>query len=163
MAKVVGDAQRLRHDHGLAERLPLLLAGAMAVLLALDLIGGVIAIVTDMNTAAEAWDSEARLAAPWPMILFQLIMTGLAVRGGRRVAIGATILLAAACLISGISGFFDGGYRASELNAGHVAFQTLLIGWTVLVGLLAALRAYTLWRGMGRSWHRREGTADRSS
>jgi hypothetical protein len=130
----------------LAERLPPMLVSAMAALVVLDIVGGLIAIATGVNTASEAWDSEARLAAPWPMILFQVAMTAVAVRARRPIAAGAAMLLAAACFISAISGFFDGGYAARELTRGHVAFQLLLISWTAFVGVLAAMRAYVLLR-----------------
>lgn len=129
--------------------LPRLLVAAVAVLVAIDAAGGLIAIATDVNEPAEAWGPEARLAAPWPMILFQIAATALAVSRRQRVAIGAAALLAAACLISGISGFFDGAFGAAELSGWHLAFQVLLISWTALVGVLAGLRAWTLLRGSG--------------
>jgi len=122
------------------------LVAAVGALLALDLIGGLIAIATDVNTVGEAWSAKARLAAPWPMILFQVLMTVLAVRGPRRVAVGAAGLLSAASFISAISGFFDGALAASELKPGHVVFQWLLIAWTGVVSIIAAVRAYRLVR-----------------
>lgn len=115
------------------------LVGAVVVLVVIDVVGGAIAIATDVNDGAEAWGPQARLAAPWQMIAFQILLTGLAVGRWRRLATGAALLLAAACLISAISGFFDGGFAAEELTGWHVAFQVLLIGWTALAGGFALM------------------------
>ncbi len=120
------------------------LVAAVGALLALDLVGGLIAVATDVNTLGEAWSAKARLAAPWPMIVFQILMTLLAVRAPRRVAIGAAGLLSAASFISAISGFFDGALAASELRPLHVVFQVALIAWTATVSVLAAIHAYRL-------------------
>ena len=122
------------------------LIAAVAVLVAIDIVGGLLAIATDVNEPSEAWGPRARLAAPWPMILFQIAMTAFAVARWRRVAIGAAVLLAAACLISAISGFFDGALAADELSGWHVAYQVLLISWTALVGGLAVTHAVSLVR-----------------
>lgn len=64
----------------------------------------------------------------------------------RRLSVGAALLLAAACLISAVSGFFDGGFAGEDLTGWHVAFQVLLIGWTALTGGLALAHATRLAR-----------------
>ena len=46
-------------------------------------------------------------------------------------------LLAAACLVSVVSGFFDGGLGNAELTAGLAAFQYFLLAVTTAVGVLA--------------------------
>ncbi len=120
------------------------LVGVVVVLVVIDVVGGAIAIATDVNDGSEAWGPEARLAAPWQMIVFQIALAGLAVGRWRRLGTGAALLLAAACLISAISGFFDGGFAADELTGGHVAFQLLLIVWTALVGGVALVHAAKL-------------------
>ncbi len=114
------------------------LIGAVVVLVGIDAVGGLTAIATGINEAREAWGSIARLAAPWPMILAQVLLTSLAVGPRRKVAIVASALLALACLVSAISGFFDGGMEDDRLSTGHRAFQWLLILWTALVGVLAS-------------------------
>lgn len=114
---------------------------AVAFLIALDGVGGTIAIVTGVNTFAEAWNSTARLAAPWPMMVVQVALTWVAVTRSGMVAILASVLLAIACFVSFISGFFDGAYASEELAAGHILFQVVLISWTAVVGVIAALRA----------------------
>ena len=125
-------------------RTPLL--AAVAALLVLDLVGGVVAIRSGVNAASQAWGSEARLAAPWPMMLLQLAAAVAAVGRRRRRAVGAAGLLAAACVVSAVSGFFDGGFAAPELNGRQVALQTLLISWTGVVGLVALAQAVVLGR-----------------
>jgi hypothetical protein len=114
---------------------------AMAALVVLDLVGGLLAVASEVNTWGEAWSGDALLAAPWPMILVQVVLTWLATRGDGRVAVVAAALLAAACLVSAISGFFDGGLGNDELSGGLVAFQVVLLAVTATVGVLAILRA----------------------
>ena len=57
-----------------------------------------------------------------------------------------SILLALACLVSVVSGFFDGGLRNDELGPGLFAFQLALLAVTTVVGLLAAGHAATVVR-----------------
>ena len=114
---------------------------AMGVLLLTDVVGGVLAVAADVNTWGEAWSGKALLAAPWPMILAQLVLTWLAVRRPGTVATVAAAVLALACLVSAISGFFDGGLANDELSGALVVFQVLLLAVTATVGVLAVLRA----------------------
>jgi hypothetical protein len=114
---------------------------AMGVLVVVDLVGGLLAFGSDVNTWAEAWSGDALLAAPWPMIIVQLVLTWLASRSDGWLAVVAAVLLTLACLVSAISGFFDGGLGNDELAAGLVAFQVFLLAVTATVGVLAALRA----------------------
>jgi hypothetical protein len=116
------------------------LALAMGVLVVVDVVGGLLAVGADVNTWAEAWSGDALLAAPWPMIVVQVVLTWLAVRNTGRLAVVAAALLAVACLVSAISGFFDGGLGNDELSSGLVVFQVLLLAVTATVGVLAALR-----------------------
>ena len=130
-------------------RISRLLVAAVAVLVVLDLAGGLIAIATDLNDVGEAWSFEAGLAVPWPIILFQLALTAVAVIGRRRFAIAAALLLTATCAVSVMSGLFDGDLFAEGLGPGEKAFQIVLISWMALVGLLAALRTAELLRMRG--------------
>ena len=114
---------------------------AMAVLVVVDLVGGLLAVNADVNTWGEAWSGDALLAAPWPMILAQVVLTWLAIRKDGRLAMVAAALLAVACLVSAISGFFDGGLGNDELSSGLVGYQVFLLAVTATVGVLAALRA----------------------
>ena len=120
---------------------------SMAVLVAVDLVGGLLAVAAGVNTWGEAWGGKALLAAPLPMIAAQVLLTWLASRGASRGAAVASGLLALACFVSVISGFFDGGLANDELSAGLVAFQTLLLAVTAAVGALAVLRGREILRG----------------
>ena len=108
-----------------------------------------IAIATDLNDVDEAWSTEAGLTVPWPIILFQLALTAVAVLGRRRFAIAAALLLTATCAVSVMSGLFDGDLFAEGLGPSEKAFQIVLISWMALVGLLAALRTAELLRMRG--------------
>ena len=113
------------------------LVHAVLVVLLLDVVGAAWAVSSGVNSLAEAFNSNAKLAAPWPMILFQVLMTLAAWRAGRKAALIGSGLLALACLISAISGFFDGGLGAPGLSRAQVAFQYTLVSWTAVVGGLA--------------------------
>jgi hypothetical protein len=114
---------------------------AVGALLLTDLAGGLLAVGSGVNTWGEAWGSRALLAAPLPMIVAQVVLVVLAVRlRGRWAAVPAG-LLALACLVSVVSGFFDGGLGNEELTPALSAYQALLLGVTGVVGVLAALRA----------------------
>ena len=116
------------------------LVGAVAVLLVTDLVGGVLAVASDVNTWGEAWGGKALLAAPLPMIAVQVLLTWGAVRGRARGAVVAAGLLATACLVSVASGFFDGGLGNDALSAGLAAYQVLLLTVTGAVGVVALVR-----------------------
>jgi hypothetical protein len=122
------------------------LVPAMAALVLMDVVGGLLAVASGVNTWGEAWGSQALLAAPVPMILAQVLLTAVAVRARRRAAAVASGLLAAACLVSVASGFFDGGLGNDRLSGGLVVVQALLLAVTGLLGVLALLRAVRLGR-----------------
>ena len=122
---------------------------AMAVLVATDLVGGLLAVRAGVNTWGEAWGSEALLAAPVPMIVAQLLLVWLATRRLGRGAALAAGLLATACLVSVASGFFDGGLGNDELTAGLATYQYFLLAVTTAVGVLALRRAVAIRRQVG--------------
>jgi len=126
-------------------REPLVLA--MAALVVTDLVGGVLAVAADVNTWGEAWGSKALLAAPLPMIGVQIVLTVLAVRLRGWRAIVPAVLLALACVVSVVSGFFDGGLGNDELTPALAAYQTFLLAVSAVVGVLAARRAWQSRRG----------------
>jgi hypothetical protein len=127
-------------DRGTTPLLP-----AVAGLVALDVLGGGIAVGSGTNTVRQAWSGEAVLAAPLPMIAVQLGLAAAADRYDDRRGSVAAGLLAAACLVSGASGFFDGQLGRAGLPRPIVGFQVALVGATVAVGSLALRRA----RGSG--------------
>src|SRR3954462_12522130 len=95
---------------------------AMCALLAADLVGGLLAVAAGVNTWGEAWWSEALLAAPVPMIVVQVALTFVAVTSARWYAVAAAVLLALACLVSVVSGFFDGGLGNDALTPALSAY-----------------------------------------
>jgi hypothetical protein len=123
---------------------------AMGALVVTDLVGGVLAVVSGVNTWAEAWGPPALLAAPAPMVIGQVLLTLVATGTFRRVssrwAATAAVVLAFACLVSVVSGFFDGGLANHALTGGLVAYQVLLLSVTATVGVLAGWRAVVLLR-----------------
>jgi hypothetical protein len=126
---------------------PRLLTLAMGALLVVDLVGGVWAALSGVNTWADAWGGHALLAAPAPMVAGQVLRTWMAVRGSRRRAAIPAGLLALACLVSVSSGFFDGGLGNAALEPGMAAYQVFLLAITGVVGVLGAVRAVQLVRG----------------
>ena len=64
------------------------LALAMGGLVVTDLVGGVLAVLSGVNTWSEAWGPAALLAAPAPMVLGQVLLTLVAAgpSGGCRLA-----------------------------------------------------------------------------
>ena len=118
----------------------------LGVLLVVDLIGGLLAVGSGVNTWSEAWGGHALLAAPLPMIVAQVLLVVLAVRLRGRGAAVAAALLALACAVSVVSGFFDGGLGNDELTPALSAYQVFLLLVTGVVGVLAARQAVLKWR-----------------
>jgi fucose 4-O-acetylase-like acetyltransferase len=127
-----------RHSHQLVV--------AMCALVVTDLVGGLLAVAAEVNTWAEAWWTEALLAAPIPMIVVQVVLTLVAVTSARWFSAVAAGLLALACLVSVVSGFFDGGLGNDALTAALSAYQVFLLVVTAVVGALAARRAVEILR-----------------
>jgi hypothetical protein len=119
---------------------------AVVALVVIDLVGGLLAVAAHVNTWSEAWGSKALLAAPVPMIAVQVLLTVIAVRGNGRAAVIAAGLLALACFVSVISGFFDGGIGNDELTPALSAYQVFLLAVTATVGVLAAGRCWEAWK-----------------
>ena len=100
---------------------------------------GAIDVSAGRSTLGSAWGSEATLAAPLPMMVVQVVLVALALRAGRRLAVGAAALLTLACVVSFVSGFFDGQLGRDDLGGAEVAFQVWLISTTLALGVVAAL------------------------
>jgi hypothetical protein len=126
------------------------LVAAVAALVATDLVGGLLSVASGVNTWGEAWGSKALLAAPVPMILVQVLLAAVAaLAAGRRAAVAAG-LLSVACLVSVVSGFFDGGIGNDALTPALSAYQVFLLAVTAVVGALAALRSVEALRLRGQ-------------
>ncbi len=121
---------------------------ALVVVILVDAVGGLLAVASDVNTWGEAWGGAALLAAPLPMIAVQVLLTWLAVRRDAWSAVVAAGLLALACLVSVVSGFFDGGLGNDELSGGLMGYQLLLLAVTGVLGLLAGARGLQVLRAL---------------
>ncbi|MCC6496333.1 MAG: hypothetical protein IT193_08750 [Propionibacteriaceae bacterium] len=120
-----------------------LLPAALAGLVLTDVAGGLLDVAAGRSRLADAWGSRATLCAPWPMIAFQAVLTGVATRSTAvpgRVAAG---LLALGCGVSVASGFFDGQLARRDLSATEIGFQVFLLGATGVLGGLATAVAAT--------------------
>jgi hypothetical protein len=123
---------------------------AMLVLIVCDVIGGFLAVASGLNTWGEAWGFDTKFTVPLPVGAAQLVLAWLAARNARPpVGLVAAILLSAFCLISLMSGLFDGDLTnevASTAGPWGVVWGVVLLSVTAVVGLLAAARARQLYR-----------------
>ncbi len=121
-------------------------------LLLVDAVGGSLAVASGWNTPAEAWSGRAVAAAPAPVMAAQAALAAAALRWPDRRGVAAAGLLATVCLVSALSGFFDGQLGKRGLPGHLLGVQLLLVGGTSGVGALAAVRARRLlqaWRAGG--------------
>jgi hypothetical protein len=124
---------------------------SMLVLLVCDVIGGFLALAAGADTWDEAWGFNTDSTVPLPVGAAQLALAWLAARNVRPpVGLIAAVLLSAFCLISLLSGLFDGDLINNIASAGLISWGVLwgavLLSVTAAVGLLAAARARQLYR-----------------
>ena len=100
--------------------------------------------MTGRNTVRQAWGRDAGLAAQLPMIAAQVALAVAADRADHRRGTVAGGLLAAACLVSSLSGFFDGQLGRADLPRPLVALQVALVTSTGAVGILAVRAGRTV-------------------
>jgi len=98
----------------------------MATLVLVDLVGGLVAVATDVNTWSQAWGTYALLAAPLPMILGQGLRSDIA-------------LQAAYDRIQPMS--IDYAVMEGAARDHRVVTATLDVGWSDLGGWPALLEA----------------------
>jgi hypothetical protein len=115
-----------------------LIVGAL-LLFACDVIGGFIAVYTNLNTWSEAWGFDAKGTVPLPIGAVQLLLAWLAARNARPpVGFVAAIFLGVFCLISLLAGLFDGdlinNVRSDGLSL-SVAWAIVLLALTAVVGV----------------------------
>ena len=124
---------------------------AGTALVASSIAGGIVSVLAEVNTWANAWTAEATLAAPWPMLVLQAAATVAAVQRRRVFAAAGATVLALSAAVAGISGFFDGQLAREDLGAGYVAMQIVfvVVAWATVA--IAAVRLWKLLRsGSGR-------------
>lgn len=124
---------------------------AMLVLFVCDVIGGFIGLVTGAETRGTAWGFDTHSTVPVPMGAAQLVLAWLAARDVRpRVGFVAAVLLSAVCLMSVLSGLFDGDLSGSVASEGFAswgfAWGVVLLCLTAVVGVLAVVRTRELRR-----------------
>jgi hypothetical protein len=120
------------------------------VLFGCDVIGGLLAVVSDVATWREAWGFDSAYTVPLPIGAVQLGLAWLASRDARpRVARVATITLGTFCLISLLFGLFDGDLTNKVTASGYpggITWGLVLVAVTAVVGVLAVARARELRR-----------------
>jgi hypothetical protein len=122
---------------------------SMLVLVACDVIGGLLGVVSGAETWARAWGFNTESTVPLPVGATQLVLAWMAARNVRpplgRIA---AVLLSAFCLISLIFGSFDGdlinNVESDGLVSSGIVWGVVLLLVTAVVGLLAAARARQL-------------------
>ncbi|MBE3014119.1 hypothetical protein IL992_33810 [Microbispora sp. NEAU-D428] len=122
------------------------LAAGVGLLLAMDVAGAIISLSAGLSpTLLDALGPQARLSAPIPMMIAQVLLVIGATRRHRGVAVPASVLLVIAGVLAFMSGFYDGGY-AADLTAGQRVFQIALVTAHLGVGVLAGFRLVRLLR-----------------
>lgn len=139
--------QRLRSAPSVTSGRALLLA--MLGLLVCDVMGGFVALASGANSFNEAWGFDTQNTVPLPIGAAQLLFAWLAARNTRPpIGLIAAVLLSVFCLISLMAGLFDGDLIQNVASDGvlslGVAWAVVLLAFTAVVGLLAAIRAKQL-------------------
>ncbi|WKU42652.1 hypothetical protein Q3V23_00370 [Streptomyces sp. VNUA116] len=123
------------------------LLGAVGILVLIYLGGALISVRSGLSQDfLGGLGSDARLAAPIPMIILQVLAAGLAVAANRRLAVGASVVLVLACGVAVTAGVFDGAYSDARLTAFTRAYQVVMVLWIACVGILAGYNAIALTR-----------------
>ncbi|MCT9929790.1 hypothetical protein N5079_06095 [Planotetraspora sp. A-T 1434] len=118
----------------------------IGLLLVMDVAGALISLAAGLSpTFLDALGPQARLSAPIPMMIAQVILAFAVSRRRRAVAIPAAVLLMIAGILAFLSGFSDGGY-AADLTAAQRVFQIALVTGHLAMGVLAGLRLVRLLR-----------------
>jgi hypothetical protein len=116
------------------------LCGVLA-LAVLSVLGGVISVASGLSPSLlDALGPTGRLSIPIPMIICQILLAIAAGSRRRALVLTGSGLVAAALLISVISGFFDGGFADGRLTGGQRAYQVALVVSLVGVGAVATIR-----------------------
>lgn len=124
---------------------------AMLGLLVCDVVGGFLALAAGASSFSEAWGFDTHYTVPLPIGVAQLALAWLAARNARPpIGLIAAVILSVFCLISLLSGLFDGDLIHNVASDGAlslgVAWAVVLLAVTAAVGLLAAIRAKQLRR-----------------
>ncbi|GAA1007278.1 hypothetical protein Aple_017740 [Acrocarpospora pleiomorpha] len=118
----------------------------IGILLVMDVVGALISLSAGLSpTFLDALGPQARLSAPIPMMIAQVILAFAVSRPRRSVAVPAAVLLMIAGILAFLSGFSDGGY-AADLTAAQRVLQVALVSGHLVMGVFAGLRLVKLLR-----------------
>ncbi|GAA3153096.1 hypothetical protein [Nonomuraea roseoviolacea] len=132
--------------HHAGRTLGIALPAGVGLLLTMDLIGAFISTSAGLNaTFLDALGPQARLSAPIPMMVAQVVLVVAATGRRRALAVPAATLMVVAGVLAFVSGFYDGGY-AADLTAGQRLYQIALVSAHLGVSALAAVRLARLLR-----------------
>ncbi|GAA2161550.1 hypothetical protein GCM10009845_11740 [Pedococcus bigeumensis] len=123
----------------------------MVTLLACDVVGGLIAVVSGVDTWDHAWGFDTTSTVPLPVGVVQLVLAWLAARDVRPpIGLISAVLLSPFCLASLLFGSLDGDLKGNIASAGWfswgVVWAFALLAVTAVVGVLAAAQAKRLRR-----------------
>jgi hypothetical protein len=104
-----------------------------AAVLALDILGAIVALATGL---ADLGDAVVLVGTPLSAPFTFVAVQGLAVLAAARHRAGAAVL-ALLCVVSVMSGFFDGSFTSDELTAAHRGLQLALGIATFALGAAA--------------------------
>jgi hypothetical protein len=123
----------------------------MLTLFVCDVVGGLIAVASGVDTWDHAWGFDTESTVPLPVGLVQLALAWLAGRDVRPpIGLLAAVLLSTFCLASLLFGAFDGDLRGNIASDGWlswgVAWAFVLLLVTGVVAALAMAQARRLRR-----------------
>ena len=128
-------ARQGARSFGPMTRTPPLVLATFALVTAY-VIGGVIAVLTDIAGVSDVLSNGTKTSAP----LFMLVIEPLAAYAFLRGKRAGAAVLAALTGLSTVAFAFDGDFNDDALGPGHVAWQ-LLEGWLALVVFSLAVTA----------------------
>jgi hypothetical protein len=123
-----------------SSRIQRALLAAIAAVVALDVLGLVVAVATGLAAFGDALVSGTPISAPFvPFVASQVALAAAALQQRRRrVAIAAAGLLALACAVSVFSGTQDGSFGADELTGAMTAIQVAIVVATLAAAVSSA-------------------------
>jgi hypothetical protein len=107
------------------KRIPIVSAVA-ACLLALSILGGVLAVAWHVNTATDAFGNQAEMAAPWPMLMLLALGGVVTARWRDWRAVVGTFTIVVPC-VAALGSIADNQMFRQGLPAMTYAYQVLIL------------------------------------
>jgi hypothetical protein len=124
------------------------LGRAATALLAVNVLGAVVAASTHLSSLVDALGRGSKLSTPGPLLAVQVAAAAVAVAGpGRRTATAGATVLATACSLSLAACAFDGDIGHAGLSASQVAYQVVEVAAIATVWAMALARLVRAVRG----------------